>query len=81
MLKIRDITFLTQYNFDQYDPDLEMTVLDAILDGGAPPPHAMDRQLVILHEWYPVVFIIALLCLIGLFIWNWRYDHKGSRPW
>lgn len=79
MLKAKAITLLTQYDLDQFDPDLDMTALDAILDGGAPPSHVVDNAMLIPEAWKLPLIILILVYTAASFIWAFWLDFQSMR--
>lgn len=81
MLKTKDRIWYTQYDLDQYDPDLDMTALDAILDGGAPPSHVVDQAALIPEPWKLPLIIFILLFAAAAFAFAWAFwlDYQIMR--
>lgn len=79
MLKTKDRFWDTQYDMDQYDPDLDMTALDAILDGGAPPSHVVDQAALIPELWKLPLIIFILVFTAAAFAWAFRLDYQIMR--
>ncbi|NJR56834.1 MAG: hypothetical protein HC768_21200 [Acaryochloris sp. CRU_2_0] len=56
----------------------DITVIDALLDGGAPPLRVMDHQLPIPRSWYAPLSAIIVVFFVASLVWtSWRDYHSG----
>ncbi|WP_110986798.1 hypothetical protein [Acaryochloris thomasi] len=63
---------------DQYDPQLNITRHDALLDG--PRSHVMNTELPFPDSWRPFVAAVCLLGIFAVVVWVWWGDHREGRP-
>ena len=65
---------------DEYDPDLDLTRTDVLLDGGGIPFHA-NNPLPLSPEWRLWLTVICIIVFIAYFGWAFWHEYRQGHRW